>query len=470
MVNHVVVAAHFWVLIAQGVEAVCTGHDDLALLRWYAFERIVQNLDVLLCHHLEEELVTSTAGGITGTAFALTQYGELHTSGVQQVRHGAGGLGSVVVVYAGTTNPEQVLGIVEVLDVLAVNRDVDAVCLGRFDPLGTLVVVLAPRVSLGFHVLEQATQLGWEFGVHQHLVTAHIHNVVDVLDVHWALLNTSTTVGAGPQDVWIDYTLLAGSNQLQQRHVGVCVDGWVVQNRSATGEHASTTGALGFGGLQVWGRFDSVIAQRGDQQLRAQWLCGVPCGALFLATSTLRTGGEVHPALPGEVVNGARTDFVGVWVGVLHGQDATVGGHGLCCAQGVATIGVALQEYVEERHEAVPSDTPLDVLANDEQPDHAGQQLDQGEDGNQQRGFRQNLGHLHGEEVRCCMAALVAGESSDLRSLHQDHAQTLDQDHGFHKVCGLGVRAVEAGLLILVTDLLTDDDQRDDAQDGAQTQ
>ena len=106
VVNNLVVAAHIWVLITQGVEAVCTGHDDLALLRRNALKCLVQHLNVLLREHLEQELVTCTASGVTGTALALAENSELHASGVQQVSHCTGGLGCVVVVDASTANPE----------------------------------------------------------------------------------------------------------------------------------------------------------------------------------------------------------------------------------------------------------------------------------------------------------------------------------------------------------------------------
>ena len=79
MVNNLVVTAQIRVLVAQGVEAVCTGNNDLALLRRNAVESVVEHFNVLLCQHLEEELVAGTAGGVTSTAFALAQYGELHT-------------------------------------------------------------------------------------------------------------------------------------------------------------------------------------------------------------------------------------------------------------------------------------------------------------------------------------------------------------------------------------------------------
>ena len=162
VVHNFVVATHVWVFIAQGVEAVRTRHNDLALLRRHALERLIQHLNVLFRQHLEEELITCSTCRITRTTFALTQHGELHASGVQQVSHCAGGLGGVVVIHTSTADPEQVLGVIEVLNVLAVHGDINSLGLGLLDPLCALVVVLTPRISLGLHVLEQATQLGGE--------------------------------------------------------------------------------------------------------------------------------------------------------------------------------------------------------------------------------------------------------------------------------------------------------------------
>ena len=118
----------------------------------------------------------------------------------------------------------------------------------------------------------------------------------------------------------------------------------------------------------------------------------------------------------------------------------------------------------------MPCNAPLDVLAHDKQPDHAGQQLDQRKDGDQQRRLRQDLGDLHGEEVSCYVATFVAGEGSNLGGLHQDHAQALDEHNGLNEVRGLRVGTVEACLLIFIANLLTDDDQGDNAKDGAQAQ
>ena len=291
--------------------------------------------------------------------------------------------------------------------------------------------------------------------------------MVDVLDVDRALLNTSTTVGAGPQNVRVNHTHLAGTDELQQRQVSVSLGRRIgFHDIRASGHHACAAGSLRAGSLDVWRGLQSVVTQVGDQELWRQRLGGVPRRALLLATSTLRTGGEVHEALPGEVLDLADADVVGVWIRILHGQRTATGGHWLGSAQGVAAVGVALEEDVEERHEAVPCHAPLDVHAHNEQPDHARQQLDQREDRNQQRGLWQQLGHLHGEEVGRHVAAVVALEGGDLGCLHQDHAQALDEDHGFHEVGGLGVRAVETRLLLGVADLLADDDQGDDAHDG----
>src|SRR5699024_127858 len=87
-----VVATDRAVLVLEGVEAVGTRHDDLALLGGDAVERVVDGLDVLLGEHLEQELVARAASGVAGAGLALAQDRELHTGGVQQRRDRLGGL------------------------------------------------------------------------------------------------------------------------------------------------------------------------------------------------------------------------------------------------------------------------------------------------------------------------------------------------------------------------------------------
>src|SRR5699024_296375 len=148
----------------------------------------------------------------------------------------------------------------------------------------------------------------------EHLVAAHVDKVVDVLDVHRALLDAGAAHGAGPQRLGVDdagggrvlghvggggsdqRALRLGAGRLgdlgQLGLVGVAVG-------------VDQAGLLTHGGLptgeQVRGLGVGVVAQRHDHELGAQRLTGVPGGALLLAAATLGAGGEVQPALPREV-------------------------------------------------------------------------------------------------------------------------------------------------------------------------
>ena len=360
MVDNFVLSAQLWVLVLEGVEAVRTGDDNLALLRRDTVEDLIELFDVLLSQHLEEELVTSAASGITSTALSLGEHSVLHTGGVKHFCNSLGGLLRIVVVSTGTTDPEQVLGVVEALDIFAPNRDDDAFLADLVNPVGTSGSVLAPRVALGLEVLEQASQLGREVRLNQNLVAAHIDDVVDVLNVNRALLNTGTTVGAGPQDVLVDDALIAVANQRLGQEC--CASAFAL--------------ASGFDGLasqQVRGRSVSVVTQLVNQQLRGQWLGSVPCRALLLAATTLSTRGEVQQSLPGVVGDHTGTHGVNFWVSLFQVQNLAVRGHRLSASEGVVAISVALEQDVGECQEAVPCDTPSQVAANNEEPDHTGQ-------------------------------------------------------------------------------------------------
>ena len=397
VVDHLVVATELAVLVLERVEAVGTGHDDLALRGGNAVEGVVHRLDVLLGEHLEQELVARAASGVTGTGLALAQHRELHAGGVQQGRHGLRGLLGAVLEGTGTADPEQVLGVGEVLDVRADHRDVEV---ERVHPLVTAGVVLAPRVALVLEVLEQAGELGRELRLDEHLVAAHVDEVVDVLDVHRALLDTRATGGAGPQCLGVDDAgqgrVLGnvGGGPTDQRTLrldagGLRDLGQLGLVRVAVG--VDQAGLFAHGGLatgeQVRGLGGTVVAQRHHHELGAQRLTGVPGGALLLAAATLGTGGEVQPALPREVLDRAGAEdglevlvLLGLGLDLLHGQRFAVHGHGLECTQRGAAVGLALEVDVEERGEAVPGHAPGDVAAHDVQPDHAGEQLDQRED------------------------------------------------------------------------------------------
>ena len=70
-----------------------------------------------------------------------------------------------------------------------------------------------PRVALVLQALEQLVELGREVRLDQHLVAAHVDDVVDVLDVDRALLDAGAARGAGPQHVLVDDGAAVGSDR-----------------------------------------------------------------------------------------------------------------------------------------------------------------------------------------------------------------------------------------------------------------
>ena len=487
VVDHLVLAAERSVLVLQRVEAVRTGHDDLAVRGGHAVERVVQRLDVLLGEHLEQELVARAAGRVTVTGLALTEHRELHTGGVQQGGDGLRGLLGAVLEGAGAADPEQVLGVAEVLDVLADHRDVEV---EGVHPLVTTRVVLAPGVALVLEVLEQAGELGRELRLDEHLVAAHVDEVVDVLDVDRALLDAGATGGAGPQGLGVDDA--CGRRVLGDVGGGVADQGTLGLEAGGLGDlgqlglvrvavGVDQAGLLAHGGLttgeQVGGFRRRVVAQRHDHELRAQGLTGVPRGALFLAATTLGAGGEVQPALPREVLDrtGAQLGLevlvlFGELLDLLHGQRDAVHGHGLEGTQRGAAVGLALEVDVEEGGETVPGDAPRDVAAHDVEPDHAGEQLDQREDRDHQLVRGQDRRERAGDPVGGPVEVLAVGAvERELAGLDEDHAQALEEHDGLDEVGGLAVgtdEAVETTALVN----LADDDECGDADDGAQSQ
>ncbi|EPQ49690.1 hypothetical protein MMSP_5451 [Mycobacterium sp. 012931] len=281
VVQHAVVAAQLPVFLAQGVEAVWAGDDDLAVDGRHALEDAVEGLDGLLGQLLEQELVAGPAGGVTVAGLPGAQHHELHTRGGEQLGDGLGGLLGLVVVGAGATHPEQVLVAVEAIHVLAVDRDIEV---DFVDPVGPVRSVLAPRIALVLQVLEQHRQLGGELRLHHHLVAAHIDDVIDVLDVHRALFDAGAAAHAGPQHVGIDDTTLFGGTDQRARGLLGTVSGHPAE--AGFGHVVAFFG----GGLEVKtlerirglltqdvGRLGHpVVAQVHDDQLGRQRLAGIP--------------------------------------------------------------------------------------------------------------------------------------------------------------------------------------------------
>ena len=201
VVHHLVLRAELRVLVGQRVEAVRTGHDDLLALRRRRLENPVDGLDVLLRQHLEQELVAGTSCRIAGTGLALAENHEVHRGDVEELGDRLGGLLRAILVCACATDPEEVLETLERFDVGTEDRDLDV---HLVDPVGARRRVLTPGVALVLEVLEHARELGREVGLDEHLVAAHVDDVVDMLDVDGTLLDARTAGGAAPQGFGVD--------------------------------------------------------------------------------------------------------------------------------------------------------------------------------------------------------------------------------------------------------------------------
>ncbi len=187
VVHHLVVAAQLRVLARDGVEAVrAAGHD-------LADARLVQRLDVLLGQHAVDELVAHPPGRVPGAGLGRAEHREVDPGGVQQLGDGLGGLLRPVLERARAADPEQVLDVVA--DPPVDDRHLEV---KLADPVQALVLAHPPGIALVLQVLQHGRRFGRERGLDQHLMPAHVGDVVDVLDVDRALLDARAAVRAGP--------------------------------------------------------------------------------------------------------------------------------------------------------------------------------------------------------------------------------------------------------------------------------
>ena len=154
MVEYIEMPVKVWVLIADGIKAVRAGRDDFPLAFGYALESVVEGFDVLLRHHLEQELVAGAAGGVAGAGLTGRKHAELHAGGVEQIHDGAGGAAAIVVIGTGAAYPEEVFHIGEIGGVLANDGYLDAIGTRLIDPGAALGIIAAPGVALGLHVFK----------------------------------------------------------------------------------------------------------------------------------------------------------------------------------------------------------------------------------------------------------------------------------------------------------------------------
>ena len=207
MVHDLVVAADLRVLVGQRVEAVRAGRDDL-LVRADRVER----LDVLHGLHLEQELVAEPAGRVAGAGLAGAEDRELDARRRAAARRTA----RVVFLDRSSSAPAQPTqnrystssGIGSPGSTRRTSKSRPSVHSSRARSLS------APRVALVLEVAQHHAGLGRERRLDQHLVAAHVDDVVDVLDVDRALLDAGAAGGARPQHVRVDdAALLGGADQ-----------------------------------------------------------------------------------------------------------------------------------------------------------------------------------------------------------------------------------------------------------------
>ena len=444
--------AELLVLVLERVEAVGTGRDDLLDLG------LLERLDVLHRELLEHDLVAGATRGVTRAGLAVAQHRERHARHVEQLGDGLRGLLGAVLVGAGAADPEEPLDLVEVLDVDADLLDLEVEAVG---PLQPVLRAHVPGIALALQALEDVVQLGREVRLHEHLVAAHVVDVVDVLDVDGALLHAGAAVRARPQDVGVDDAVDVGVTDERTLELGDL-----------------RLGALVLGDLEQRDLGVGVLAQAHHEQLRGERLLGVPRGALALATTALGAGREVQETLPGEVLDLADAELVEVVLvevlELLQVEGLAADVERREATERRAAVGLALEPDVEPRGEAVPGDAHRDVAGDHDQPDHREHDLEHRdeEDDVLQAVLAgravQGVTHVPAEgEVEASTLLGLAGQLEELvlGAADEQDRRALEERHDLDEVGLPERRAVEAAAALEAARVvpLAHGDQVDDA-------
>ena len=373
---------------------------------------------------------------------AGTEDGELDARLVEQGGDGLGRAFGPVFQRARAADPEQVLDVRVELALGDGDLEVELA-----DPLGAAGLAHAPRVALVLQVLQHARGLDRERRLDQHLVAAHPVDVVDVLDVHRALLDARAAVRTRPDHVGVDDAVFILSGD--QGAFGLVLDGvWQL------------VAVLVGGGQQVRGLGEGVVAQVQDDLLGRQRLAGGPGRALRLAPPALGAGGHVQQALPGEVLDLAQAEHVGVRVGLFEVEHLPVAAHRLEGAEGVRAAG-------EQDVQRGQRDVQVLGVHHDDREGH-----DDG-DLSQQEHRLQDAVHA-GAQRSQPVADDLAGERAvgvgevagvDLGAAVEQQGGDDQEDHAQDQPRGPGVRAEEAGLAAFLVRVVPqpDDGEGNDA-------
>ena len=245
--NDLVRTTEVGVLIAQRVEAVWAGGDDLL------DPGAVERLHVLAGEALERVLIAHAPRGISCARLAGAKDREVDFRRLEQLRGRHRGLASSLVEGRRTAHPEQHIG-------RGISRLKDPYA-QPIRPLRAVGLRLAPGVGRPVDVAQHRARLFGKSGLDHHEVPSQVDDVVDVLDADRALAHACAACHAIPHDI---------------------VDDGVRHNRGPCFAQ-------------------QVVAHRHHQQLGRQGLAGVVCGADFLAPAALGARHRVEHLLPGHV-------------------------------------------------------------------------------------------------------------------------------------------------------------------------
>jgi len=185
VVNHLVIAAKLFIFVSQRVETMWAGGKNF-------FKFIpIQCFYILLCHHLEQVLVSQPPGRIAGAGFFHTKNSILYPGSFQYFYHCLSHLLIAGIVSSSATYPIQVIHFF--------------ICFTHFghcQSFGPILTVFrrnSPGISVGLHVFEGGDRLGRKPAFFEYQVTPHFNYFGNMFDEHRAGLLAGAAGGARPQ-------------------------------------------------------------------------------------------------------------------------------------------------------------------------------------------------------------------------------------------------------------------------------
>jgi hypothetical protein len=105
MMDHFILAAQLGIFVAKDIEAVGAGGNDLL------YTIVVEQLDILIRHHLEKKFIPGPANGVARTHLFLAEYGVTDADLIEDGGEGTRDLLGALIEAAGAADPEQDIGV-----------------------------------------------------------------------------------------------------------------------------------------------------------------------------------------------------------------------------------------------------------------------------------------------------------------------------------------------------------------------